>query len=166
MSVNVSPNQLRDPHWVDSVEKTLREKGLSPGCLELEITETSIIHDEPTTVAALTRLSEMGLGIVLDDFGTGYSSLARLRCLPINRVKIDRSFIAEISESDEGAALAAGIVALAHGLRLGVVAEGVETHDQADFLRTSGCDELQGYLIHRAVPAEEFERLLARQKPE
>ncbi len=108
----------------------------------------------------------MAVGIALDDFGTGYSSLSHLRGLPIDRVKIDRSFVSEIGENEDGAALAAGIVALAHGLRLQVVAEGVETTEQANFLRTCGCDELQGYLLGRAVPAAEFERFMTRQKPE
>jgi diguanylate cyclase (GGDEF)-like protein len=166
LSVNVSPNQLRDENWVDTVATTLRKKGVSPGCLELEITETAIIQDDRKTIAALTELSDMGVGIALDDFGTGYSSLAHLRRLPISRVKIDRRFVSEISDSEEGAALTRGIVALVQGLQLRVVAEGVETHEQAEFLRSSGCDEFQGYLISRAVPAAEFERLLAREKPE
>ena len=166
MSVNVSVSEFRDEDWVDAVATTLREKGVSPACLELEITETAALHDEPKTNAVLTKLSEMGVGIALDDFGTGHSSLARIRNLPICRVKIDRSFVSEISESEEGAALAGGIVALAHGLKLEVVAKGVETREQANFLRNSGCDELQGYLISRAVPPAEFERFLTRHKPE
>ncbi|MBW2421019.1 MAG: EAL domain-containing protein [Deltaproteobacteria bacterium] len=166
MSVNVSASQLRDEDWVDSVATTLREKGVSSGCLELEITETTVIQDPAKTGVALTKLSDMGVGIALDDFGTGYSSLAHLRRLPICRVKIDRSFVSEISESEEGAALTGAIVGLAHNLQLGVVAEGVETHEQVNFLRSSGCDEIQGYLISRAVPAEEFERFLTREKPE
>lgn len=166
MSVNVSASELRDADWVNAVETTLREKGVSPGCLEFEITETMILQNEPKTVAALTKLSQMGVGIALDDFGTGYSSLDHLRRLPICRVKIDRSFVSEISDREEGAALVGGIVALAHGLQLEVVAEGVETQEQANFLRSSGCDELQGYLLGRAVPAAEFERFMTRQKPE
>jgi diguanylate cyclase (GGDEF)-like protein len=166
LSANVSASELRDASWAEGVAEILRDKGVSPGCLELEITETAILSDDPSTLAGLTMLSELGIGIALDDFGTGYSSLAHLRRLPINRVKIDRCFVAGITEGDAGAALARGIVALAHGLQLKVVAEGVETQEQADFLRTSGCDEFQGYLISRAVPADEFERLLPRQKPE
>ncbi len=166
MSINASANQLRDANWVKNVSESLRETGISPGCLELEITETTIMSNEPQTIATLTELSDMGLGIVLDDFGTGYSSLSHLRSLPINRVKIDRSFVSEISDSEEGSALVGGIVVLAHGLKLEVVAEGVETHEQANFLREVGCDELQGYLISGAVKASEFERLLTRSKPE
>jgi len=166
MSVNVSARQLHDEDLVDCVTEALRQNDLSPGCLELEITETTIIQDDPRTAKALARLSEMGVGLALDDFGTGYSSLSHLRRLPINRVKIDRSFVSEISEANQGAAVAAAIVTLAHSLKLAVVAEGVETTEQANFLRNNGCDELQGYLISRAVPAVEFERYLLRRKQE
>ena len=166
MSVNVSAAQLRDEDWVNSVAEALRESGVSPGCLELEITETTILQVSPPMVAALTEISEMGVGIVLDDFGTGYSSLSNLRSLPICRVKIDRSFVSEISEDGKGGALPGAIVALARSLDVEVVAEGVETQDQANSLRSSGCQELQGYLISRALPAAEFERFMTRQKPE
>jgi diguanylate cyclase (GGDEF)-like protein len=165
MSVNVSGCQLRDDDWVETVADTLRETGLSSACLDLEITETSIVREDPKTISALTRLSEMGVGIVLDDFGTGYSSLTHLRGLPINRIKIDRSFVSEITEQGEGGALAGAIVSLAHSLQLEVVAEGVETEAQAKFLRSGGCDEVQGYLFSRPVPAEEFVRFLTRDKP-
>jgi diguanylate cyclase (GGDEF)-like protein len=164
MSVNVSASELRDADWVESVEGTLEEYELSPGCIDLEITETTIIGDDPRTVASLTRLSELGVGIVLDDFGTGYSSLSHLSRLPISRVKVDRSFVSGISDGEAGAALAGGIVALAQGLRLEVVAEGVETHEQANFLRSRGASELQGYLISRPVAASEFERFMTREK--
>jgi diguanylate cyclase (GGDEF)-like protein len=166
MSVNVSATLLRQADWADVVAATLQENEVSPACIELEITETSIMQNDPKTLATLAKLSEMGVGLVLDDFGTGYSSLSHLRGLPIARLKIDRSFVSDISDSGEGAELAGAIVALAHSLQLEVVAEGVETHEQANFLRSSGCDELQGYLISRPVPAAEFERFLTRQKPE
>ena len=154
----------RDADWVESVAHALDASGLSAGCLELEITETSIIQDEPKTLSALSGLSQMGVGIVLDDFGTGFSSLSHLRRLPISRVKIDRSFVSEISDDGQGAQLTAAIVELAHSLDLSVVAEGVETHEQAKFLRANGCDEFQGYLISRALSAPEFERFLDKQK--
>jgi len=166
MSVNVSAIELRDEDWADSVAETLRQSGVSPGCLELEITETTIIHVVPKMITALTKVAEMGVNIVLDDFGTGYSSLSNLRSLPIRRVKVDRSFVSEIMEDGKGGALAGAIVTLGRSLGLGVVAEGVETQDQANFLRSSGCHELQGYLISRPLPAAEFEGLMARQKPE
>jgi EAL domain-containing protein (putative c-di-GMP-specific phosphodiesterase class I) len=166
ISVNVSANQLRDERWVKTVAETILETGLSPGCLELELTETTIIQDDPVTLTMLTQLSDLGVGIVLDDFGTGFSSLSHLRRLPISRVKIDRSFVSEISEEGDGAALVAAIVTLAHSLRLEVVAEGVETEEQVVFLRQSHCDELQGYLISGAVPPAEFEHILTAAKPE
>jgi EAL domain-containing protein (putative c-di-GMP-specific phosphodiesterase class I) len=166
IAVNVSAKQLCDLDWVDSIAETLRETGVSPGCLELELTETTIINDDSTTIETLSSLSDMGVGIVLDDFGTGYSSLSHLRGLPINRVKIDRSFVSDVCEDKQSAALAGAIVVLAHSLQIKVVAEGVETHEQANFLREVGCDELQGYLMSRAVSASDFERFLTRAKPE
>jgi predicted signal transduction protein with EAL and GGDEF domain len=166
IAVNVSAKQLCDLDWVDSIAETLRETGVSPGCLELELTETTIINDDSTTIETLSALSDMGVGIVLDDFGTGYSSLSHLRGLPINRVKIDRSFVSDVCEDKQSAALAGAIVVLAHSLQIKVVAEGVETHEQANFLREVGCDELQGYLMSRAVSASDFERFLTRAKPE
>ena len=108
----------------------------------------------------------MGVGLALDDFGTGYSSLSYLRRFPMGRVKIDRSFVNGIPTNPDDAALAAAIIAMAHSLRLSVVAEGVETREQAEFLRESGCDELQGFLFSPAVPVEEFGRFLEREKPE
>jgi diguanylate cyclase (GGDEF)-like protein len=166
VSVNVSAKQLSEPDWASNVVETLRASGVSPGCIELEITETTIISDDAATIGALTELSGMGISIALDDFGTGYSSLAHLRQLPINRVKIDRSFVWEITKNASGASLCAAIVALAHCMQLEVVGEGVENHEQANFLRDCGCEELQGYMISRAVSAAEFERFLTRQKPE
>jgi diguanylate cyclase (GGDEF)-like protein len=165
MSVNVSAFEISDTGWVEGVTGVLKETGLSPGCLEFEITETTMIRDETKTFNALTRLTEMGVGIALDDFGTGYSSLSHLRRLPIRRIKIDRSFVSEISDQGEGAELAAAVISLAHSLKLEVVAEGVETEGQATFLRRHGCDELQGYLISRAVPPTEFVRFWDGKKP-
>ena len=131
----------------------------------LVIERTSIIDVEAACINALTEISAMGVGIVLDDFGTGYSSLSHLKDLPISRIKIDRSFVGEISDREEGTGLARAIVQLAHGLKLEVVAEGVETEDQANYLREIGCDELQGYLISRPVKVAEFERLMTAPKP-
>jgi EAL domain-containing protein (putative c-di-GMP-specific phosphodiesterase class I) len=166
MSVNVSATQLQDDAWVETVADALRSSGANPECLELEITETSVLQEGPSTLATLTAISEMGVGIVLDDFGTGYSSLSNLRSLPIGRVKVDRSFVSEIAENGEGGAIAAAVIALALSLDLEVVAEGVETHDQANFLRSKGCTELQGYLISRPLAASEFGRFMDRQKQE
>jgi diguanylate cyclase (GGDEF)-like protein len=166
MGVNVSGHQLRQPSFLESVTRTLRETGISPGCLEMEITESTIMQDDSVTVATCRQLDEMGVGLVLDDFGTGYSSLSYLRRFPICRLKIDRSFVSELPACREDAALTTGIVAMAHSLGLKVVAEGVETVEQADFLRQARCDDLQGYLFSAAVPAEEIARFLQPEKRE
>jgi len=164
VSINVSATQLRDEAFPDIVATALKETGVSPAWVELEITETTMLHEGPATIAAMTKLTQLGVGIVLDDFGTGYSSLSNLRHLPISRLKLDRSFVSEVSEDGTGGGLAAAIIALARGLNLEVVAEGIETHDQANFVRNCGCQELQGYLISRALPAAQFERFLEREK--
>ena len=166
MAVNLSGLQLRQPAFLENLRAALRESGVSPGLLELEITESTIMQDDDVTVQAFRELQEMGIGIALDDFGTGYSSLSYLRRFPVHRVKIDRSFVSEVPTDLDGAALTEAIIAMAHGLRLKVVAEGVETREQADFLRERGCDELQGFLFSPAVPAEEFVRFLEMAKPE
>ncbi|MCA9504031.1 MAG: EAL domain-containing protein [Spirochaetaceae bacterium] len=164
IGVNVSGHQIREPGMVDMVRQALEESGVSPGQVELEITESTIMQDDALTVRTLRELKEMGVGLALDDFGTGYSSLSYLRRFTIDRVKIDRSFVNELPENADDAALTAAIIAMCHGLRLKVVAEGVETTRQALFLRQRGCDELQGYLFGRPAPPEEFVDLL-RAKP-
>jgi diguanylate cyclase (GGDEF)-like protein len=166
MAVNLSGRQIRQPTLVDMVARVLQESGLSPAQLELEITESTIMQDDDVTITAFRELNEMGVGLALDDFGTGYSSLSYLRRFPMGRVKIDRAFVSGIPTNPDDAALAAAVIAMAHSLRLLVVAEGVETREQAEFLRESGCDELQGYLISPAVPSEEFVRFLDSEKPE
>jgi EAL domain-containing protein (putative c-di-GMP-specific phosphodiesterase class I) len=164
MSVNVSGHQLRQPTFVGTVEQTLRDSRLSRAYLELEITESTIMQDDEATAAAFRELDELGVGLVLDDFGTGYSSLSYLRRFAIGRVKIDRSFVAEIPGNSEDMAFTAAIVAMAHNLLLTVVAEGVETLEQVQSLRELGCGELQGYLFSVPVPAGEFVRFLEREK--
>jgi len=133
--------------------------------LELEVTETAIMHDDDASLASLSGLDELGVGLVLDDFGTGYSSLSHLRRFPFGRLKIDRSFVKGIPANPDDVALTRAIIAMAHSLRMGVVAEGVETQDQADLLREQDCDEFQGFLFSRPVPSEEFTRFLKREKP-
>ena len=166
IAVNVSPHQLRQPGWPETVARVLRETGLSPVHLELEMTETAILQHDDATTAALRELDDMGVGLALDDFGTGYSSLSYLRRYPFDRVKIDRSFVGDITANPHDAALTAAILAMAQSLDLQVVAEGVETLEQAEFLRERGCDELQGYLFSRPLPAEEFTRFLEQEKRE
>jgi EAL domain-containing protein (putative c-di-GMP-specific phosphodiesterase class I) len=164
IGVNLSGYQLAQPALAEAVARTLRETGLSAGHLELEITESTIMRNDEVTTGALNSLRDMGVGIALDDFGTGYSALSYLRRFPIDRLKIDRSFVREIATNADDAALTSAVIALAHSLRLHVIAEGVETVEQADFLREHGCDELQGFLFSRAVPASDFVRFLDKQK--
>jgi diguanylate cyclase (GGDEF)-like protein len=166
IAVNVSTHQLRQSSWPQTVARILEETGLSPGLLELELTESAILTHEDTTIQALSQLHDMGVGLVLDDFGTGYSSLSSLRRFPIERVKIDRSFVGDITDDPDDAALTAAILSMAQSLQLRVVAEGVETLGQAEFLRERGCHELQGFLFSPAVPADAFVRFLVRTKPE
>ncbi|MBW2270737.1 MAG: EAL domain-containing protein [Deltaproteobacteria bacterium] len=165
MAVNVSGHQLREPTFVGTVARVLRDSGLSPAHLELEITESTIMQEDEVTDSAFRRLDELGVGLALDDFGTGYSSLSYLRRFPIGRVKIDRSFVSGIPADADDVAIVAAIAAMAHNLLLAVVAEGVETLEQAESLRELGCQELQGYLFSPAVSAEEFEGFLELQKP-
>jgi diguanylate cyclase (GGDEF)-like protein len=166
IAVNVSTHQLRQPTWPSVVARVLEETGLSTAHLELELTESAILEHEDSTIRALAELHDMGVGLVLDDFGTGYSSLSSLRRFPIERVKIDRSFVGDITADPDDAALTTAILSMAHSLQLRVVAEGVETLEQAEFLRARGCHELQGFLFSPAVPAAEFERFLVRAKPD
>jgi len=165
ISVNISVYQLRQLGIANTIDQILFESGLDPSRLELEITESSILDDHPNVIAAVGQLSERGVGFALDDFGTGYSSLSALQRFPIERLKIDRSFVAGVGESRNDEALASAIVALAKRLDQGVVAEGVETERQARFLRALGCDELQGYLFSRPVDAGAFEAFLTRCDP-
>ncbi len=163
IGVNVSGHQIREPGMLEMVRNAVEQTGVDPEQVELELTESTIMQDDKLTVHTLRALREMGIGLSLDDFGTGYSSLSYLRRFTIDRVKIDRSFVAELTENPDDAALTAAIIAMAHGLRLKVVAEGVETAAQALFLRQRSCDELQGYLFGRPCPADEFvDRLRAR----
>jgi diguanylate cyclase (GGDEF)-like protein len=164
IAVNVSTHQLRQPAWPQLVARILADTGVSAAHLELELTESAILAHEDATIRALAQLHDMGVGLVLDDFGTGYSSLSSLRRFPIERVKIDRSFVGDITDDPDDAALTTAILAMARSLQLRVVAEGVETREQADFLREHGCHELQGFLFSAPVTAAEFARFLRRAK--
>lgn len=133
---------------------------LDPRLLVLELTESAVMNDPAAAAIALHALRKIGVGLALDDFGTGYSSLAHLKHFPFDSVKIDRSFITDITSNPEDAAIASAIIAMAHGLKLKVVAEGVETQGQFNYLRARSCDEMQGYLFGPAVPRDEFESQL------
>ncbi|MEM7314711.1 MAG: EAL domain-containing protein [Planctomycetota bacterium] len=162
VSVNVSPIQFRDPAFFDSVLEAIIRSDLPPEYLDLEVTESVLISDIDSTEDKLATLRELGVSVSIDDFGTGYSSLAYLKRLPLTRLKIDREFIKDYPHSDEGM-IAETIVSLAKNLKLKVLAEGVETSDQLEFLRHIGCDEYQGYVHSKALPAEEFVEVLKQE---
>jgi len=160
VSINLSAHQFRDGTLVERVSRAIEETAVDPRNLEIEITESTLLGDERAVVSDLLKLRERGIQISIDDFGTGYSSIAYLRRLPVDAIKIDRSFVAEITVARDDAALAAAIVSMGRAMRLRVIAEGVETPEQRDLLAEWGCDEMQGFLFSRAVPADAAGRLL------
>lgn len=160
IAVNISPLHFRLPNFVEKVENTLRKTGLSPNLLEIEITESSFIDNMDECIKSLNKLREMGVQVAIDDFGIGYSSLNYLRRFPISSLKIDRSFIQEISQNNEEIAIVKAMIYLSHELNLKVVAEGTETKEVIDLLKELGCNEVQGYYISRPVPKIEFEQLI------
>ena len=155
VSVNLSSQQFYQPHLARDIKKILEETGLQPAYLELEITE-SMMMDAETSSEILEELSSLGIRISLDDFGTGYSSLSYLKMFPINKLKIDRSFIQDIAVSDNDKAIVASIISMAQHLKMDVIAEGIETKDQLDILVASNCSEIQGYYYSRPLPAGEL----------
>ncbi|HEY0140733.1 MAG TPA: EAL domain-containing protein [Thermoanaerobaculia bacterium] len=156
LAVNLSVTQLQQIDLVARVHDVLEETGLPPRLLELEITESSAMQSPETSVRTLYELKKIGIRISLDDFGTGHSSLSYLKRFPIDTLKIDQSFIHDITSDPDSAAIVTAIIAMAHSLRLKVIAEGVEFTEQANFLRRHSCDQMQGFLIKPPVPAEEF----------
>jgi EAL domain-containing protein (putative c-di-GMP-specific phosphodiesterase class I) len=149
---------LADDGFADTVRGVLEASGLAPEHLDLEVTEGALMSNTDRTIALLTELREMGVRLSVDDFGTGYSSLGYLQRFPLNTLKVDQSFTRNMMEEEDSAAIAEAVIALAHVLGLTVIAEGVETREQWDRLRELGCEELQGYLFSRPVPAEDFAR--------
>ncbi len=156
VAVNLSGRQLRQQNLVEVVRKVLDETGLSPEGLELELTESSIMHKDELTRSTLWALHEMGIRLSIDDFGTGYSNLGYLKRFPIDSLKIDRSFVRDITTDPDDAAIATAIISMAHNLKLEVVAEGVETNEQRTLLRERGCDAIQGFLVGGPAPAEAY----------
>lgn len=156
IAVNVSAVQLRQNDFVDTVRSAIAEYGEHHG-LDLEITESMIMHDIQGNIAKLHELRKLGVNLAIDDFGTGYSSLGYLGRLPVNALKIDRSFIAAMNDSADGMSIVSAIISLAHSLKLKVIAEGVESQEQRQLLTLLQCDEIQGYIISRPVPANEIE---------
>jgi diguanylate cyclase (GGDEF)-like protein/PAS domain S-box-containing protein len=157
IAVNVSPIQLRDPDFIKELEQIINLDAHVAAGLEIEITEGVIMEDVGHNIASLRAIRAMGLTVAIDDFGTGFSSLSYLARLPADTLKIDRSFITDMTQGPEGLALVSTIINLAHGLKLNVVAEGVETEEQSRLLRLLACDEMQGFIFSRPIPAEIFE---------
>ncbi len=156
VAVNMSIRQLRQPNLAKVIEAILKENGLEPECLELEITEGIMMGDTTVAMDFLTRMRRLGVQMSIDDFGTGFSSLSYLKNLPVHKLKIDQSFVRDIETDASDAAIVRSIISLGHRLDLKVVAEGVETLEQLDFLRIRGCDEIQGYFYSRPLVADDF----------
>ena len=160
VAVNLSARQFAEPDLVERIEAILAETGLEPTWLELELTESMLMRDPLGAAATMRRLRELGIGLCLDDFGTGFSSLNYLRRFPVDYLKIDRSFIVDVTSDASAAAVASSVVAIAHSLGIVAVAEGVETREQLEFLAGCRCDQLQGYLFSRPLPAADFAALV------
>ncbi len=161
-AVNLSARQFQLRDLIDTVAQVLEETRLDPQFLQLEITEGVAMQDPEFTTTMLRELRQMGVEIALDDFGTGHSSLSYLKRFPINVVKIDKSFVHDLTVDPDDAAIASTMIVMAHNLKLKVIAEGVETEDQLAFLKERQCDEMQGYLFSKPAPAEAFETMLRR----
>ena len=166
VAVNLSAKQFRHADLAAVVRSALQDAGLEPGYLERELPESAVMDDAEKSASTLQVLSTMGVHISIDDFGTGYSSLSYLRRFPLDKLKIDRSFVRDLIENPDDASIVKAIISLAHNLRLRVVAEGVETGEQLGFLRELGCDQYQGFYCSPAVPPDEFASLLQRLRAE
>jgi EAL domain-containing protein (putative c-di-GMP-specific phosphodiesterase class I) len=162
ISVNLSARQLSDPELLSMVTDTLNRTMFSPTRLVFEITESALMRKQDEAVKVLKNFKEMGIKLAIDDFGTGYSSFAYLKHLPVHQLKIDRSFINNIADNSSDAKITATIITLAHGLELGVVAEGVETKEQLAILQQYCCDEMQGYLFSRPLDAEGITKFMSQ----
>ena len=157
LAVNLSARQFRETHFLDQIDRLISQSGIDPAGFVMELTESLLIDDVDRSAAKLASIKEMGCQLSLDDFGTGYSSLSYLQRLPMDELKIDRSFISGVETSQQSRAITSSVIFLAHRLKLKVVAEGVETPGQLQFLKTNGCDVYQGFLYSRAVPRTQVE---------
>jgi EAL domain-containing protein (putative c-di-GMP-specific phosphodiesterase class I) len=164
IAVNLSARQFGSPNLLADISDVLARTGLAPSLLEIELTESLFMSDVNLAVELLHSMKSLGVNLSIDDFGTGYSSLSYLSRFPIDVLKIDRSFVSDITRDANDAAIVASIIALAHNLKLSVIAEGVETAEQLGYLRRHGCDEMQGYYFSRPLAAGAFEELLRQRK--
>jgi EAL domain-containing protein (putative c-di-GMP-specific phosphodiesterase class I) len=166
IAINLTPRQFCDEQLLSDITSILAETGMAPRLLEIEITESLMIHDVENTLRILTGLKALGLRIAVDEFGSGYSSLAMLQRFPLDTIKIDRSLMRDIVGTPEDTGLADAIIAMGKSLSLTVVAQGVETREQAEHLRAHACDELQGFYFKRPLPVAEFTQLMRDQATE
>jgi EAL domain-containing protein (putative c-di-GMP-specific phosphodiesterase class I) len=160
IGVNLSARQFAEPGLVREIARVLDETGMAPTSLEIEITESLVMEDVEGAIRTMSELKRMGVKLSIDDFGTGYSSLSYLRRFPVDVLKIDRSFVRDIPGCEDDAAMVAAIIELARGLRMRVIAEGVETEAQLEYLKRRGCDEVQGHVYGMAAPGPDVEALL------
>ena len=160
MAVNISAVEFRSKNFVESVRAALNESRLEPHCLELELTESVLMKHAESTVAMLKALKAIGVQLTVDDFGTGYSSLSYLRQFPVDSLKVDQSFVHEISSQRDDAVIVKAVISMGNSLKKRVIAEGVETREQMDFLTAEGCEEAQGYYFNRPMEADQFAKLL------
>lgn len=161
VAVNISSRQFRQQSLLSTVAEAVKELGPEAGLLKLELTESTIMQGVEETVDILREFKSMGLGVLIDDFGTGYSSLSYLKRFPLDALKIDRSFVKDVTHDPDDANITKAIIALSHSLNLRVIAEGVETKEQFEFLKENGCDEMQGYLFSKPLPADELEKFVS-----
>ena len=161
VAINISPRQFRDPNLVATMRRSIREAKLDPQNIEIEITETMLMQDVEAAQITVQRLSELGVRLAIDDFGTGYSSLNYLKRFPINTVKVDRSFVMDLPANADDMAITRAVIAMAHQLKMEVVAEGVETKEQLEFLAHHKCEYAQGWLFSKALPLDQMIELLA-----
>jgi EAL domain-containing protein (putative c-di-GMP-specific phosphodiesterase class I) len=165
LAVNLSGRQFLHYNLMKSIEEAIRKHRYAARLLEFEITESVAMHNAEDSIGIMRQLKSGGMSLALDDFGTGYSSLAYLKRFPIDKLKIDKTFVRDIPDDANDLAIVSAIIAMAHALGLKVQAEGVETPAQAEFLRDCGCELAQGYLFGRALPADDFAALLERSEP-
>ena len=162
IAVNLSARQLREESFIPIVKRILKETGVSPDGLEIEITESMLMSDHEKAVKALGELHDMGIHIAMDDFGTGYSSLSYLKRFPIDTIKIDQSFVADIATNPDDAVIIKTIINMGQNLNRRIVAEGVENEGQLAILSEYNCDEIQGYLLSPPLPEDEFTRFMKK----
>ena len=160
MAVNLSARQFSDEYLLQDILSILEETGMKPTLLELEITESMLMQNVDKAIKTLNALSDMGIRLAIDDFGTGYSSLSTLKRFPIDTIKVDRSFIRDLPGEPEDRALTEAIIAMGRTLSMNVIAEGVETKAQSDYLRGQACDEFQGFYFKKAIPPDELAEFL------